>query len=322
MNAFLTWYADDLERDRHELAQRLVAVVNKSLLEYCRRASRNIHDIFILGAAVQALFKTSGLTIAPYSPVLGTSAIPHFHLAPQATMNEQSIQSLMNKLLAMMEHFERQWDQYCRSQPKNWNLREHTNPVIAFGSQIVKERQKLSCESQLEMHQADRDSNRLMDVNAALGYVRENTDNDLVSLQTFIGKLEADYNRHRLDSEARRAYEISMDASSATRRIAGVLICTSFNIFARYHHKVVGKTAFADFWICSCFLLAVWARESWRKYKRDETLSAPTMAKPEAQENPPKTLPGFSTLFDLFMGFCEVGAIVVQVLIFWRCLVF
>jgi len=180
--------ADALQTKRQEAAQGLVDILNESLHSYCGRGKLrgNFDQTFILGALFSALCDSStGVTIAPmHGPALPTGPPGPFRLQWQPQMNEQSINSLLGKLVAITEAFNVELQLHRRDLSSLWQ-----NPVPPLVVQVVTLRENLRG---LSLGDYRPEVAEVMDVRSCLGNVATETERELQKLRGYSASVNGD----------------------------------------------------------------------------------------------------------------------------------
>ncbi|KAF8423917.1 hypothetical protein EV426DRAFT_601703 [Tirmania nivea] len=169
---------DALQRKRQEVAQGLIDILNGSLRSYYRSGKQpgNFDQTFILGAFFSAICDSStGVTITPCSPIPNTG--PPFHLQWQPQMNEESINSLLGKLLAITELFNVELQLHRRDLFSKW-----INPVPPLAAKVVTLRESLQG---LNLVDYRPEVAGLMDVKSCLGNVAGEIEKELEQLRKY-----------------------------------------------------------------------------------------------------------------------------------------
>ena len=184
-NLYMT---DALQRKRQEAAQGLIDILNESLRSYSTRGKLrgNFDQTFILGALFSALCDPStGVTIAS---MLGQALHPGppslFRLQWQSQMNEESINSLLGKLVAITEAFNVELQLHRRDLSSEWK-----NPVPPLVAKVVTLRENLRG---LSLKDYRPEVTEVMNVKSCLGNVAGETERELQQLRRYSAPVNDD----------------------------------------------------------------------------------------------------------------------------------
>ncbi|RPB25584.1 hypothetical protein L211DRAFT_867092 [Terfezia boudieri ATCC MYA-4762] len=167
-----------LQRKRQEVSQGLIDILNESLHSYCGSDKQpgNFDQTFILGAFFSAVCNSStGVTMVACDSIPAVGPAFHFQWQPQ--MNEQSINFLVGKILAITEKFNAQLQLHRLPKSSEWE-----NPVPPLAAKVVRLREKLRG---LTLTDFRPEAAKLMNTNSSLGYVGRLSEMELERLRKY-----------------------------------------------------------------------------------------------------------------------------------------
>ncbi|KAF8421502.1 hypothetical protein BGX38DRAFT_1188854 [Terfezia claveryi] len=192
---------DALQRKRQEVAQGLIDILNESLHSYCGSGKQpgNFDQTFILGAFFSAVCNSStGVTIIACDPIPAVGTAFQFQWQPQ--MNEQSINFLVGRILAITEKFDAQLQLHRQPKSTEWE-----NPVPPLAEKVVRLRENLRG---LTLSDFRPEAARLMNTESYLGNVARQTEMELRQLRKYSVPTGNNWEMFLVNLVSRREFQV------------------------------------------------------------------------------------------------------------------